>query len=486
MQKHHNCLNTRAIIEYFLKNMPGEVNRLFTGLGPEIEDLADPQEFLMQINNWVSSDVVTKMFENAKAITKDDKVAFKIGFESAASRKLGYIQRIILIAYRNSSQTIKRIQDINDKFNKNKRIELVGRIDGNDVIRLHWFKNIPATIDYCLFNKGIYCGISIIWNLAPAKLEETKCFFKGDEYCEYYIKWPSHSTIKEGILLRAFLPWRRLTSTIAELRYDKQFLVRQVEELQSLNQVSQSTKDIDDFFSNTVIRTIEFAPEHYQAGMSILSYFNKFINNKYPKTDIKVKIEQQGLTVRMIVETASGDVEQIERTLESYGLILRGEMAAEDYLSDPVQILELKQQLSLAYFQIENQKELLKFTDKHYNKRMESLEGEVKWLRGHVGNLLVHSEMTSQAITLTTNDLLKYFGNLNNVIKIEVENLYDKIENGLTKKDELIIKEIFEKLKAENGGAFKQLLNFLKDSVIKGSISGASGHLLYDWIKSFL
>jgi len=66
MEKHHSCLNTRAIIEYFQENMPDEVYRLFTGLGPEIESLSNPQEFLMEINNWVSSDVVTKMFENAR------------------------------------------------------------------------------------------------------------------------------------------------------------------------------------------------------------------------------------------------------------------------------------------------------------------------------------------------------------------------------------------------------------------------------------
>jgi len=105
--------------------MPGEVHRLFTGLGPEIEDLANPQEFLMETHNWVSSDVVTKMFENAKAITQDDTIAFKIAFESAARKKLGYVQRIILFAYKNPRSTLKKVQAINDKFNKNKRIELV-------------------------------------------------------------------------------------------------------------------------------------------------------------------------------------------------------------------------------------------------------------------------------------------------------------------------------------------------------------------------
>ena len=79
----------------------------------------------MERNNWVSSDVVTRMFENAKVITLDDSIAFKIGFESAARKKLGYVQRIILFAYKNPRRSLKKLQAINDKFNKNKRVELV-------------------------------------------------------------------------------------------------------------------------------------------------------------------------------------------------------------------------------------------------------------------------------------------------------------------------------------------------------------------------
>jgi PAS domain S-box-containing protein len=234
MEKHHSCLNTRAIIEYFHETMPTEVPRLFTALGPEIEGLADPQEFLMEVNNWVSSDVVTKMFENAKAITQDDEVAFKIGFESAARRKLGYVQRIILFAYKNPRRTLKRVQAINDKFNKNKRIELVETSGDRAVLRLHWFEGIPSTVDYCLFNKGIYSGIPTIWDLPPASLHETKCYFRGDEYCEYHFTWQRKFSIKEA-LLRLLVPWRALNYTIEELERDKELLKKKFDEIHRLN-----------------------------------------------------------------------------------------------------------------------------------------------------------------------------------------------------------------------------------------------------------
>lgn len=234
MEKHHSCLNTRAVIEYFQEHLPAELPSLLVGLGPEIEGLTNPQEFLMETNNWVSSSVVTRMFENAKKITNNDQIAFKIGFESAARKKLGYVQRIILFAYKNPRQTLKRVQAINDQFNKNKRVELVEVKRDTAVVRLHWFKNIPANIDFCLFNQGIYSGIPTIWNMPPCSLEETKCFFKGDEYCEYHLKWQKRSFLKESFL-RFVVPWRALTYTIEELERDKELLRKKFDEIHRLN-----------------------------------------------------------------------------------------------------------------------------------------------------------------------------------------------------------------------------------------------------------
>ncbi len=234
MEKHHSCLNTRAIIEYFQEHAPQDLHRLFSGLGAEIEQLPDPLEFLMEINNWVSSDVVIKMFKNSREITGDDDIAFKIGFDSAARKKLGYIQRIILFAYRNPRRSLRRVQKINDKFNRNKRIDLVETTRDRAIIRLHWFPEIPATPDFCLFNKGIYTGIPTIWNLPPAILDEPKCHFKGDDCCEYQLKWVKRYSLKDA-LLNLFVPWRALNYTIEELERDKELLKKKFNEIHVLN-----------------------------------------------------------------------------------------------------------------------------------------------------------------------------------------------------------------------------------------------------------
>ncbi len=234
MEKHHSCLNTRAIIEYFEENYPGEVDRLLEGLGPEIQELANPLEFLGEINNWVSSDVVIRMFENAKQITHQKDICFKIGFEAAARKKLGYVQRIILFAYRNPRRSLRKVQQINDRFNKNKKIEVVETRRDSGIIRLQWFPEIPGNRDFCLFNKGIYTGLPTIWNLPPGIVEETKCFFDGDPYCEYHFKWQKRFSVRES-LLRFLVPWRALNYTIEELERDKELLKKKFDEVHCLN-----------------------------------------------------------------------------------------------------------------------------------------------------------------------------------------------------------------------------------------------------------
>ncbi len=273
MEKHHSCVNTRAIIEYFQEKAPLELPRLFAHLGPEIEQLADPQEFLMETNNWVSSDVVIRMFENAREITQDDGIAFKIGFDSAARKKLGYIQRIILFAYRNPKRTLRQLQKINDRFNRNKTVDLVSTTRDRAVVRLHWFPEIPASHDFCLFNKGIYTGIPTIWNLPPAILDESKCQFNGDDCCEYHLTWAKRYSLKDA-LLNVFVPWRALNYTIEELEKDKELLKKKFNEIHVLNielgeklnellRLQGSLKESEDRFRNL----LEYIP-----GVAVQGY----------------------------------------------------------------------------------------------------------------------------------------------------------------------------------------------------------------------
>jgi hypothetical protein len=82
--------------------------------------------------------------------------------------------------------------------------------------------------------------------------------------------------------------------------------------------------------------------------MAILAYFGQILRDKYPDTQAKGTIEQEGLTVRLVIETSEGEREQIEETLREYGLVVVGKLPSEQSLSDKMQIMRLQYKLEFA------------------------------------------------------------------------------------------------------------------------------------------
>lgn len=242
MEKHNSCINAKAVIDYVEERSPTLVESLLKGLGPELEGVADVKEFLTDSHNWISSDLLIRLYDRVKELCGNEDVVFDIGFESVAKRRLGYIQRILFFAIRNHGRTLKRIQSLNDKFNRNKRVQLAELDRDGAVVRLEWFKDIPMTRDFCLMNRGVYTAVPVVWNEPPLQLEERKCYFEGDDYCEYHLSWKRRPSFKR-LLLRLIAPWRLARATIEELEQDKELLRDKYAEVHSLNLQLKSQLD---------------------------------------------------------------------------------------------------------------------------------------------------------------------------------------------------------------------------------------------------
>jgi transcriptional regulator with XRE-family HTH domain len=135
-----------------------------------------------------------------------------------------------------------------------------------------------------------------------------------------------------------------------------------------------------------VERSIEFPSEYWEAGTSILSYFSRILRVKYPSQKIKVRIEQEGLRLRMIIDTPTGEKEEIEKTLEEYGLVVTGKIQPESFLSDPFEAMALKNKLEIADLELRQAKKLLDFTRHNSQQRIESLEVQVNKLHSIIEN----------------------------------------------------------------------------------------------------
>lgn len=139
---------------------------------------------------------------------------------------------------------------------------------------------------------------------------------------------------------------------------------------------------------SVIERSIEFPPGCHEAGMGILSYFGTVVHQKYKDIKVGVTIKQDGQKVTLIVETPEGEREQIEKTLEEYGLVVTGNMKPEEFLSDPLQVMALTNKLEMAQMELRQTKQLYQFAEKEHGGRIQTLEQsnqslkeDVQWLR---------------------------------------------------------------------------------------------------------
>ncbi len=233
MKKEVSCINSRAIINY-VKTNSGDLEYMLKDLDPEIDSLPDAESYLCDEANWISCSIAAKLYERARIFFKDDLTAFHIARYAAENFRLGYGQRIIVKAFWTIKKGLKNLQRINDKWNRNKKVQLVELNNNNAVVRLHWTPGMEVSKDICLYNQGSYSYIPLIWGGSPISLEEKRCFFNGDPYCEYHLKWSSQNNVKI-FFSRFFSSKSVLNETIKEMERDKQVIEQKFEEVNTLN-----------------------------------------------------------------------------------------------------------------------------------------------------------------------------------------------------------------------------------------------------------
>ncbi len=234
MEKQTSCINSRAIIDYVKENNNGDLYLLLENLDPEINSLPDPKSFLRDPNNWISCTVISKLYERARLILNDEMAPYKIAKYAAQNFSLGYAQSIIVKAFWSINKALKHAQKLNDKWNRNKKVELVEIKRSEAIVRLHWYPQMNVTKDICLYNQGAYTFIPVIWGGRPITLKEESCYFEGAPYCEYHLKWTIRNSFYE-IYSRFFTSKSVLVETIKEMEADKKIIEQNFEEVNRLN-----------------------------------------------------------------------------------------------------------------------------------------------------------------------------------------------------------------------------------------------------------
>jgi hypothetical protein len=230
------CINCKAIYAYVNTRLPEKSHLLFEDLPEPYDTMPDLKTVLTDENNWVSSAVVVKLFENAKKLLNDEDVAFKIGMESVINQHLGYIQRFFIATFSNVPGVYKRINQINSKFNNTKEnIEIVHTAPGRLTTRLYWNRRAELSRDICRYNQGIYCAIPTIWRMEPAEIKEPSCFFQGQDYCEFDLTWNAKKSSLRALLDGMITRKSSLLAALEQIERDKALLKAKYDEVNHLN-----------------------------------------------------------------------------------------------------------------------------------------------------------------------------------------------------------------------------------------------------------
>ena len=234
MNKETSCINSAAILDY-LKAKGIDYADMIRDLDPEIDILEDPESFLRDPDNWISTGVITRLFERATRLLDDDQAAYKMGRYVTENTRLGFAQRVLVKALWSIKRALRHSQKINDQFNTSKKVELVQVKRNEATVRLHWTPGMETSKYICQYNQGVYSYLPLIWGGSRLSLNEKCCYFDGAPYCEYHLKWPLRNRFHE-IISRFFVSRSVLADTIREIEKDKKLIHQKNAELKSINE----------------------------------------------------------------------------------------------------------------------------------------------------------------------------------------------------------------------------------------------------------
>ena len=235
--------------------------------------------------------------------------------------------------------------------------------------------------------------------------------------------------------------------------------------------IKEKLDDIE-IVTEAITKSIEFDEDAYQAGVSILGYFSTVVKQKYPNAKVRVKIEQEGNTVRLIIVTPEGDRELIEKTLEDYGLVVVGEMQPSELLPNKIHEMQLRHKLDLAVIEVSHTKELLAFAQDSHNKEILHLTDEVHLLKEQIRAAFKREDNAKEVFLKIIDDR-----SIQGEVKDAILKLSNLIERDVEVKDKEVVQELISIIKSKNGPAFEDIKAYLISS-----FGGASGNLLSSWL----
>jgi diguanylate cyclase (GGDEF)-like protein len=212
--------------------------------------------YLENVENWISLDQATDMFQAGVEVTGDPMFARRVG-ENTLRQHAGTQVATVLRSLGSTEAVLQAVAQSAARLSAVTEMETIEAVPGRGVVKACAREGFTRRRLHCDWTAGLLAGLPILFGLPLARVEETECQTRGDAHCMYTVSWDAE------LAAAAADPQQRVTSLEAQL-------VAMSERLHSVYATAGDLVSTDDL--DTVLRRIvERAADAVRAPGHILA-----------------------------------------------------------------------------------------------------------------------------------------------------------------------------------------------------------------------
>jgi diguanylate cyclase (GGDEF)-like protein len=176
----------------------------------ELAEIKREPSYLENVDNWISLDEATAMFEAGVQQTGDPMFARRVG-ENTLRQHAGTQVATVLRSLGSTEAVLEAVTLSAARLSAVTKMEAIETAPGRGVVRACAREGFTRRRLHCDWTTGLLAGLPILFGLPLARVEESECQTQGDEQCLYTVTWDPE------LAAAAADPQQRVTSLEAQL-----------------------------------------------------------------------------------------------------------------------------------------------------------------------------------------------------------------------------------------------------------------------------
>jgi diguanylate cyclase (GGDEF)-like protein len=176
----------------------------------ELAEIKREPSYLENVDNWISLDEATAMFEAGVQQTGDPLFARRVG-ENTLRQHAGTQVATVLRSLGSTEAVLEAVTLSAARLSAVTKMQAIETAPGRGVVIASAREGFTRRRLHCDWTTGLLAGLPILFGLPLARVEESECQTHGDEQCLYTVTWDPE------LAAAAADPQQRVTSLEAQL-----------------------------------------------------------------------------------------------------------------------------------------------------------------------------------------------------------------------------------------------------------------------------